>query len=634
MSTHINQEMIFWKDVLAKLRRHTWQLDDDQAVAASDQYIVADGFTVMLCVMSDVCGTLPAHVIDGIIHLITHETVTCVIKRFSDLDGILIEEIQTDFEKDLVEQFKPVLGVYPHAGRWTWVLASMYHQCALNLCEPIRIFKALHQSFAFIQRLTLRQRRDLEKDAEQSYLEKEVELSYQYPLIGLPLNHTMRRWFPDSIKTYERLYGEWIPSHGNGSVAEGNLSIGEKYHELRRDMDLDYLDHLTGGLGFPRYIPSGLDRTAKVVFVPKNALKLRTICMEPAMLQFQQHAAMRSVVRYIHHHPYLSRRIDLRHPEINADMARIGSFDGSYATIDLSSASDSVSLALVRSAFDGTPLYDLLMCLRSTKTQYAEKWRITTKKYAPMGSALCFPVECLIFCSIVEWAIQKAGGAPERSNYCVYGDDIVVETEYAAAVITALELFGFSVNKSKSYYQIRVLNYRESCGGEYILGEDVTPVRIGRRFAGLHDLRGDASHYLGAIDLANNLKDCSTHGRLLIISVLNDLPRWARPLFVDIGEGGGIESPTPTNFHLHKKVFVDPVTTPDLPYQRTRYQHGGTRASKGKIVTEDEDIRLYECLRAMAANPDRDLIENDQETWIDHQDTPQTVRRLTGVWTV
>jgi hypothetical protein len=634
MSTHLNQEMTFWKAVLAKLRRCAWQLDDDRAVSDEDRSLVADSYTLMLCVQSDVCDTLPLAVIETIISLITRETVIDVVSRYAELDSILIDAIQTDFADDLVKQFKPALGKFPHVGRWTWVLASMYHQCVLSLREPICVFRALHTCFSFIQRMTLSKREDLEKLAEESYLQKEEELQVQYPLIGLPLNHTMRCWFPDSITTYERLYGDWVPAHGNGSVAEGNLSVGEKYHELRMDSDLEYLDLLTGGLGYPRLIPPGLDRTAKVVFVPKSALKLRTICMEPAMLQFQQHAAMRALVRYIDRHPYLSTRIDLAHPEHNAEMARIGSIDGSYATIDLSAASDSVSLALVRSAFDGTPLYDILMCLRSTHTRYGDSWRIRTLKYAPMGSALCFPVECLIFCAIVEWAIRRAGGDPRRSDYCVYGDDIVVETEYASAVTTALELFGFSVNMSKSYYTERVLNYRESCGGEYILGEDVAPVRISRRFAGLSGLLGDASHYLGAIELANNLLGRCPHARLLIIQALNDLPRWARPMFVDIGLGGGIQSPTPTNFHLQQQVFVDPVTTPKLPYQRTRYRHGGVRASKGKIVEEDEDIRLYECLRSMAGAPDRDLLEHDQETWIDHQDTPHSVRRLTGVWSV
>jgi hypothetical protein len=257
---------------------------------------------------------------------------------------------------------------------------------------------------------------------------------------------------------------------------------------------------------------------------------------------------------------------------------------------------------------------------------------LRTKKFAPMGSALCFPVECIIFAAIVEYAIDRAGDPPKRSLYCVYGDDIVVETEYAEGVISALEEFGFTVNRDKSFYTITHLNFRESCGGEFLFGDDVAPVRIPRRFRGIRPDKclADAGHYEGLIDLANSLRTVSPTARLMILQVLNHLPKWARPLYVAIGEEGGIESPQPTNYRNYIREFVDPQVTSNIPYQRTMVKHGAAKPQRGKVVEEDEDIRLYECLRAMAESPDDREVEGD--TFIDHQDEGPRGRRLTSRW--
>lgn len=635
MSTKSNQAMMVWKDVWAKLRRNTYKIDIGIIADKDQQLVIADGYLLSICVWSDLCGTLPVSTLMEMTSLLCHETVSDVINRYSDLDNLLIQGLsEVDYVDFIRSHFKRVTEVYPHSGKWTWLLTKTLVLLSGTCDSDVSVFKTLHQIFTFISRLTIPGRQDLMDEAETSFLQQEIQLGTLYPLVGLPLQEIMNNWFPNTIDTYERLYSNWIPGHGNGSVAEGNLDIGDKYHELRRDDRLDDLDTLTGGLGYPRFIPKGLDRTAKVQFVPKNASKLRTICMEPATLQFYQQGCFRSLNGYICSHPYLRRRIDLRHPEINSEWARVGSIDGSMATIDLSSASDSVSWSLVRSAFDGTPLLPMLEATRSDYECLPSGRRFRTRKFAPMGSALCFPIECIVFCSIVEYAIKQVGGSPKHSHYCVYGDDIVVETKWALPVITALLDFGFTVNTNKSYYTVSHLNFRESCGGEYVLGEDVAPVKIPRNFRGIDKTLclADADRYEGLIDLANRLRPISPTGRRIIIQCLNNLPRWARPKFVAIGENGGIQSDTATNFRLECRRFVDPQVTPNNRYQRTMYRHGCRKHPVGTIIEEDEDIRLYECLRAMAVAPDSDLIDRDGDTFIDHLGRDHTARRLTSRW--
>jgi hypothetical protein len=100
-----------------------------------------------------------------------------------------------------------------------------------------------------------------------------------------------------------------------------------------------------------------------------------------------------------------------------------------------------------------------------------------------MGSALCFPIEAMVFTTIVFAAIAYECRTPVnrrlimsmRGKVRVYGDDIVVPVEYVSRVIQFLELFGLKVNKGKSFWNGK---FRESCGGDYYDGEWVTPVRL------------------------------------------------------------------------------------------------------------------------------------------------------------
>jgi hypothetical protein len=57
----------------------------------------------------------------------------------------------------------------------------------------------------------------------------------------------------------------------------------------------------------------------------------------------------------------------------------------------------------------------------------------------------------------------------------IYGDDVIVPTACAEDAIETLESFGLKVNVDKSCYRGF---FRESCGVDAFLGEDVTPVRL------------------------------------------------------------------------------------------------------------------------------------------------------------
>lgn len=219
----------------------------------------------------------------------------------------------------------------------------------------------------------------------------------------------------------------------------------------------------------PKFVETASNR---VTFVLKNWKTRRTIACEPAgNLPFQ--LAIDAFIKKA----LLRIGVDLRSQSWNQRLAYIGSMDGSFATIDLEMASDTVALNAVHLLFPKgwtevlmrtrSPSYLFHGCLTMAPATYA--------KYASMGNGTTFSVETLIFA-----AACKAVGA---KTYAVYGDDIIVPTDCADSLIRLLRFLGFRPNQSKTF---TTGNFRESCGSNWYDGADVTPLyfrsSIGTKF--------------------------------------------------------------------------------------------------------------------------------------------------------
>jgi len=106
----------------------------------------------------------------------------------------------------------------------------------------------------------------------------------------------------------------------------------------------------------------------------------------------------------------------------------------------------------------------------------------------------------------------------------VYGDDIIVPVDTLVHVIRYLEAFGLKVNTDKTFGTGK---FRESCGGDYYDGVDVTPVRV-RRI--LPASRGDVPEVIAAVSLMNRLYsvglwDSAKWVRARLEALMGDLPR-------------------------------------------------------------------------------------------------------------
>lgn len=512
--------------------------------------------------------------------LLQEMDVTTIVSLLKASDLFLIEMRSSFFSYDTFKQY--LMNVSPLAGKFISPLKDLINAWAL-FRDP-DTFSSLHTAFVLITRLSLPNLSDLEETAERDFVDCDDSL------VGKDYTDEeasiISSWFP--LLSAGFLYENWHPKHGPGSVADTfSIVIWDKYNAMGSDDMIRLLDLRLGLQTMP--IDSGqLDRCSKVQFVPKSVDKLRTICMEPSTLMWYQQGFFHSIVMYINKHSYLRRRIHLESQEKSRELAYEGSIDGKLATIDLSNASDSVSWTLVKKWFRRSSLLPIFWATRSRECILPQGGRRVQNKFAPMGSSLNFPAECIVFCAIVEASILECGGQPHNSCYCVYGDDIIVESKYALTVIRRLQMNGFKVNTLKSFYLVETNNFRESCGGEYLNGIDVSPVRLSRRFNGLNLTKHTSSANAAAIDLANACFRRLPSVRRFVIWQLMKLPKNLLPPFSGTGEIG-LFSPNPTNFHLREPKFRKDI-------QDFWISHGGIKPNLEK-VEPNTSLLLYEQLR-------------------------------------
>ncbi|DAD52755.1 TPA_asm: RNA-directed RNA polymerase [ssRNA phage SRR7976325_28] len=220
---------------------------------------------------------------------------------------------------------------------------------------------------------------------------------------------------------------------------------------------------------------------SRLIAVLKTLTKPRLIASEPYQHMWCQQN-LRSYMYERVHHSWLGAFLNFRSQERNQAMALQGSNDGSFATIDLSAASDRVSCHVVGNLFRGNPpLLRALMASRTRRCQIQENWIIDVRKYSTMGNATTFPVQSLVFLAVALTCIAKGlkliRVTPSElkrlaDQVSVFGDDIIVPERYARDVTLLLEALGFKVNAAKSFL---TGPFKESCGVDAFRGHDVTP---------------------------------------------------------------------------------------------------------------------------------------------------------------
>jgi hypothetical protein len=201
----------------------------------------------------------------------------------------------------------------------------------------------------------------------------------------------------------------------------------------------------------------------KLVFVPKNCKTHRPIIVEPVLnglFQLGVGSYLKGRLRSV--------GLDLTDQERNRKLAREGSIKGNLCTIDLSSASDTLSWGLVADLLPPDWLEFLSQFRTGTFSYEGASYRL--EKFSSMGNGFTFELESLIFWALA-WASTRSVGG-DVSTIGVFGDDIIVPSEATQTLLEVLDSAGFWVNPEKSYWEGP---FRESCGADWLSGEDVRP---------------------------------------------------------------------------------------------------------------------------------------------------------------
>lgn len=325
--------------------------------------------------------------------------------------------------------------------------------------------------------------------------------------------------FVDSFTAMDReVYnGELIPRHGPGATADGlrgNAKYNQRSWPSRLERILSSSDFLIpnysyyGELDRVDILEPGSEVPVRVISVPKTLKTPRIIGVEPTAMQYAQQSVLPVILKNLMKDDFLRSALGFSDQRPNQMMAAEGSLTGSLATLDLSEASDRVSNQQVRDLFHYHPnLLGVVDATRSRKADVPGHGVIRLSKFASMGSALCFPVEAMVFLTLVCLGIERELRAPltrkKLQNLMgrvrIYGDDIIIPVEYVQSVVSVLSTFGSKVNVGKSFWTGK---FRESCGKEYYDGNDVSIVKCRRVFP---TRRTDVPELISLVSFRNQL---------------------------------------------------------------------------------------------------------------------------------
>lgn len=209
----------------------------------------------------------------------------------------------------------------------------------------------------------------------------------------------------------------------------------------------------------------------EVVTVPKNSKIDRTIAIEPGFNLWFQKAAGTMIRRRL-----LRFGINLNDQTINQRLAQRASRHNDLATVDFSSASDTIAYHVVRELLPHR-WFTILDLLRSKSglIRDSEEPGFVWEKFSSMGNGFTFELQSLIFFAAATSVCDYL--QIDNAVVSAYGDDVIIPSAAYELFRSFVDFLGFSVNPSKSFSDGP---FRESCGGQYWDGVECRPVYFRR----------------------------------------------------------------------------------------------------------------------------------------------------------
>lgn len=405
------------------------------------------------------------------------------------ISGQLLDSIMQLAARHAFNRRAAINAVKSHVSKsWLYQVATYPILVSGKDTDDARLFGSIYQLLNFLKKLDL-DRPDIETEMYDKFIEFESTLASstrQAEPEYIRLTTEMRSLL---MEHYDFRESDIMPRHGKGAVANQSVKcVASKDADYCSDRRISQLLRY-GGLGsqeewHPFIKDSNSSRTSRYICVPKAWNKLRGISAEPTELIYWQEGVAHAVDAMFRRDPWWRQRIDLHDQRTSGKLAWVGSLTGSYATIDSTAASDSVTTDLCRRVFGNTRLAQWFIGTRSTHSVLPDGTTVRLNKFAPMGNACCFVCESIVFLLIAELAVRHSlerdrtlFSEQTLSYVCprIYGDDVIVPYYAYNETLKLLETAGFTVNSEKSYGTGK---FREACGMHAYGGRDVTPVRL------------------------------------------------------------------------------------------------------------------------------------------------------------
>lgn len=406
-----------------------------------------------------------------------------------------------------------------------------------------------------------------------------------------------------------------LPKHGGGAVAEKGvkgvehknrrLTVPTRLHRyMVRDaydmrhatilLDEDNEHHMLWvpdrwctPTGSEPALSDTRNDVARLMFVPKSWKASRSICMEPAGLQYAQQGVRLWLEHYMSEN-ILRNHVDISDQTVNQSAAQYGSRTRKVDTVDLKSASDCVLWTLIKLVYPAEMVFHFA-ATRSTRVALPDGHVKDLQKFAPMGSGLCFPAQTSLYSAIVllvemcmrhniDWRDPDAlrdvnlfhlyeetymypyDGAEPYFKSKVYGDDIACNSCATSNIVECLESLGFVVNREKSFTDNQC--YRESCGEHYLFGERITPYKLKTKEIKDRMEIDSIGSIIDAANLAGEYGYTNVRKTLIQFVLHCDINRYKRPS--EVNEIAFSDDPfasfsiyhiNPRNTHLRRREY-------------------------------------------------------------------------------
>jgi hypothetical protein len=273
--------------------------------------------------------------------------------------------------------------------------------------------------------------------------------------------------------------------------------------------------------------------------VPKTFKSLRAIMPNTTIGSYMSFGLGEIMRKRLKAKGYDIRTLQMRHRVL----ARSASVHGLHVTADLSSASDSITVALVKRLFPAD-WFEILTRSRIGKVLLPDNSSIESLTFCTMGIGYTFPLQTLVFLSLLKAIEATLFHRLDRRTISVYGDDMIYSSRMHNDVLRYFGQFGFVINVDKTFVTGR---FRESCGGDYYHGVDVRPFQPRNGPANVGSKTYEAMLYKYVNGL---LARWSEHeiGRTLnyLLSEIERVSGKAKLVPIDFPDDAGIKVPTLT----------------------------------------------------------------------------------------